>query len=88
METVEIPEVDRQRRSSIKVELQKAVEEREREHQEIEENKKRRGSIKNEIQKVVEEREKTQEEKENIKDFAKNKLFPEIQKEIEAHTQK
>lgn len=88
MDPQQIPEVEKQRRSSIKNEIVKAVEEREKIHEEVEHTKQRRKSIKNEIEKAAEERQKIHEEKEHLKEIAKNKLFPEIQKEVEAHHHK
>jgi len=88
MDTEKIPEIDRKRKKSLEAEILKAVHEREKVHEEVEKNKKRRLSMKNEIIDAVEEREKLHEEHEHIKDVAKHQLFPEIQKEVEAHRHK
>ena len=88
MNSEQIPEIDRKRRSSLKDEIAKAVEEREKTNEEVEHNKQRRKSIKTEIEKAAEERQKIHEEKEHLKEIVKTKLFPEIQKEVEAHHHK
>ncbi len=85
MDVNQIPEVDKKRRTSLKAEIEKVVEEREKASEEIEHTKQRRKSIKTEIEKAAEERLRIQEEKDQIKEIAKNKLFPELQKEVEAH---
>jgi len=47
-----------------------------------EELRQRRKSMQSEIEKAVQEKQRLQDEKNKVKDFAKNNLFSQIQKEV------